>query len=39
VHIAYQVTGSGPFDLMYVPGFVSNLDLVWENPAWSNYFT
>jgi class 3 adenylate cyclase len=39
VHIAYQVTGSGPFDLIYVPGFVSNLDLVWEIRAWSNYFT
>jgi hypothetical protein len=26
VSIAYQVTGSGPFDLVFVPGFVSNLD-------------
>ncbi len=24
-NIAYQVTGSGPFDLVFVPGFVSNL--------------
>jgi len=39
VHIAYQVTGSGPFDLIYVPGFVSNLELVWENPVWSSFFT
>ena len=32
VHIAYQVLGSGPLDLVIVPGFVSNIDLVWEWP-------
>jgi class 3 adenylate cyclase/pimeloyl-ACP methyl ester carboxylesterase len=37
--IAYQVTGSGPLDLVFVPGFVSNLDLVWENPGWAHFFT
>ena len=25
VHIAYQVTGDGPFDLVFVPGFVTHL--------------
>jgi hypothetical protein len=25
VHIAYQVTGEGPLDLVFVPGFVSHL--------------
>jgi pimeloyl-ACP methyl ester carboxylesterase len=30
VRIAYQVVGSGPFDLVFVPGFVSNIDLLWE---------
>jgi len=38
VRIAYQVTGSGPLDLVFVPGFVSNLDLWWESPIWSNFF-
>jgi class 3 adenylate cyclase/predicted alpha/beta hydrolase len=33
VRIAYQVIGSGPLDLVFVPGFVSNLELMWENPA------
>ena len=33
VNIAYQVVGDGPFDLVYVPGFVSNIDLMWEEPA------
>jgi class 3 adenylate cyclase len=39
VSIAYQVTGSGPFDLVYVPGFVSNLDGQLENPGWSHFFS
>jgi hypothetical protein len=26
VHIAYQVVGDGPFDLVLVPGFVSNVE-------------
>ena len=32
VHIAYQVTGEGPFDLVFVPGFVSHLEVQWEAP-------
>ena len=27
VNIAYQVTGDGPFDLVFVPGFVTHLEL------------
>ena len=32
VHIAYQVFGSGPLDLVYVPGFVSHLENIWDQP-------
>lgn len=32
VHIAYQVTGEGPLDLVWVPGFVSHLEYQWEQP-------
>jgi len=32
LNIAYQVVGDGPFDLVYVPGWVSNIDLAWEKP-------
>src|SRR5262245_13968462 len=32
VSIAYQVVGDGPIDLVLVPGFVSHLDLDWEEP-------
>ena len=30
VHIAYQVVGQGPGDLVFVPGFVLNAELSWE---------
>jgi pimeloyl-ACP methyl ester carboxylesterase len=33
VSIAYQVVGDGPFDLVYVPGWISNVELMWEEPA------
>ena len=33
VHIAYQVSGGGPLDLVFVPGFVSHLEGQWENPG------
>jgi pimeloyl-ACP methyl ester carboxylesterase len=33
VHIAYQVTGHGPLDLVWVPGFVSHLEYQWEYPG------
>jgi class 3 adenylate cyclase len=35
VNIAYQVVGDGPRDLVVVPGFVSNLELMWENPGFA----
>jgi class 3 adenylate cyclase len=33
VHIACQVTGDGPFDLVFVPGYVTHLELHWEMPT------
>jgi class 3 adenylate cyclase len=33
VHIAYQVFGSGPFDLVVIPGFISHVELAWEDDA------
>jgi len=32
LHIAYQVVGEGPVDLVYAPGWFSNLEAVWEVP-------
>jgi class 3 adenylate cyclase len=31
--IAYQVIGDGPVDLVVISGFVSNVELTWEDPA------
>ena len=35
--IAYQVVGEGPFDVVFVPGFVSNVDQGWEMPVSTLY--
>ena len=32
VNVAYQVFGDGPIDLVFVPGFVSHVEMVWEEP-------
>jgi class 3 adenylate cyclase len=33
VHIAYQVVGDGPVDLVYVPSWLSQVEALWEEPA------
>ena len=33
VSIAYQVVGHGPRDLVLVPGWLSNLEVFWEEPG------
>jgi pimeloyl-ACP methyl ester carboxylesterase len=33
VHIAYQVVGEGPLDLVLIPGFVSHVEYIWEEPG------
>jgi pimeloyl-ACP methyl ester carboxylesterase len=33
LNIAYQVVGEGPRDLIYVPGWISNVELNWEEPS------
>src|SRR5512146_340493 len=37
VHIAYQVTGTGPFDLVFVPGFVTHMELQWRMPGFGEF--
>ncbi|MBI3029909.1 MAG: adenylate/guanylate cyclase domain-containing protein [Candidatus Rokubacteria bacterium] len=38
LHIAYQVVGEGPLDLVFVPGFVSHLEFEWEGPLSARFF-
>lgn len=35
IDIAYQVVGDGPLDLVFVSGFISHLDLIWEIPSFA----
>jgi DNA-binding SARP family transcriptional activator/pimeloyl-ACP methyl ester carboxylesterase len=37
LNIAYQVTGTGPFDLVLVAGFVSHLEKDWEDPRHAQF--
>src|SRR5262245_49497966 len=39
LRIAYQVTGAGPLDLVLVPGFVSNLEIAWDDPGLTHFLT
>ena len=38
LYIAYQVLGEGPLDLVWVPGWISNIDVYWDEPAVARYF-
>jgi pimeloyl-ACP methyl ester carboxylesterase len=36
--IGYQVMGDGPIDLVFVPGLLSHIDLIWSFPASERFF-
>jgi len=38
VHIAYQVVGDAPRDLVVVPGWVSNIEVFWEDRTVARFF-
>ncbi|HET7483564.1 MAG TPA: adenylate/guanylate cyclase domain-containing protein [Actinomycetota bacterium] len=38
LHIAYQVIGGGPIDLVFCPGFVSNVEASWDIPTLTMVF-
>lgn len=37
VHIAYQVVGDGPLDLVLVPGWVTHLEHQWQEPLQARF--
>ncbi len=37
IHIAYQVLGEGPRDLVYVPGWISHVEYAWEDPSYADF--
>jgi pimeloyl-ACP methyl ester carboxylesterase len=38
VHIAYQVVGAGPIDLVVVPGWLSHIEALWEDSESARFF-
>lgn len=38
VHIAYQVFGTGPHDLVFLPPFLSNVEVWWDLPVAARFF-
>lgn len=39
VCVAYQVFGNGPHDLVYSPGWVTNIEVLWEWPGVARVFS
>jgi len=37
VNIAYQIFGEGPVDLIFVPGWVSNVEIIWEEASYARF--
>lgn len=37
VHIAYQVLGDGPLDLVVVPGWISHIEHLWDDPKYASF--
>ncbi len=38
IHIAYQVIGDGERDIVFVPGLMSHLELLWEDHQTSDFY-
>ena len=38
INIAFQVIGSGPVDIVYIPGWISNMDWMWACPELVAFF-
>jgi len=39
IHIAYQVVGDGPLDLIFAPAWIGNMELFWEEPSCTRCLT
>jgi pimeloyl-ACP methyl ester carboxylesterase/AraC-like DNA-binding protein len=39
INIAYQVFGTGSVDLVYIPGWISNIDFMWKNKHLLDFLT
>ena len=39
IHIAYQVFGDGPVDILFVMGWVTHVEQMWTEPRFARFFT
>jgi pimeloyl-ACP methyl ester carboxylesterase/class 3 adenylate cyclase len=39
VHIAYQVVGDGPVDMVFVMGWVTNIEAMWDDPDFARFLS
>lgn len=39
IHIAYQVSGGGSRDLVYLPGIWSHIEHIWREPLFARFLT
>ena len=37
IHIAYQVLGDGPIDLVFIPGLFTHVEHQWEEPGFARF--
>src|SRR5712692_8510109 len=37
VNVAYQVVGAGPIDLLFAAGWVTNVEMMWEEPTYARF--
>ena len=37
-HIAYQIVGKGPLDVVFIPGFVSHVGHGWDDPRLAHFY-
>jgi class 3 adenylate cyclase len=38
IFVGYQAFGAGSFDLVVIPGFLSNIEYGWQFESWRNYY-
>ncbi len=39
VHVAYQLFGTGPVNLVFAPGFISQVENYWDEPGFNRFLT
>jgi pimeloyl-ACP methyl ester carboxylesterase len=37
INVAYQTFGEGPATIVYAPGWISHVEVMWEDPHWSQF--